>query len=331
MNVTAFHDHLLSWYQKHGRHHLPWRQTSDPYHIWLSEIMLQQTQVERVLQHFYFPFLERFPSIEALSKATEQDVLKYWQGLGYYSRARNLHKAAQLCTPELPRTIPELLALPGVGNNTAHAIAAFAYHQPVAILEANVKRIIARIFTLRSPTDRELWEKAHDITDTGHPFDYNQAMMDLGSMVCTPKAPKCHLCPAKNICSGQEAPESYPQRKVKKQIPTRHRRIILFRDSNQRLYMEPRQTQFLNGLWMFPEIEDTDTSIEFLGEEYLLPQMQHIGTVAHSYSHFHLNAQIYVQQLISHYNSENWIDINAISALPLSRTEQKILTLLQKS
>lgn len=187
--LDKFHARLHTWYRQHGRHHLPWRNTDDPYPIWLSEVMLQQTQVQTVLERFYFPFLERFPNIAALAAAEEQEVLKCWQGLGYYTRARNLHKAARIVQSTLPETVEALHQLPGIGRNTAHAIAAFAFRQPVAIMEANVKRILCRIFALEKPSEAELWQRATELLDTHNPFDYNQAMMDIGAGVCTPDAP----------------------------------------------------------------------------------------------------------------------------------------------
>ncbi|MBY0354265.1 MAG: hypothetical protein K2Q12_00885, partial [Rickettsiales bacterium] len=139
------HQTIHDWYAAHGRHSLPWRLTRDPYAIYVSEIMLQQTQVATVLTRFYHPFLARFPTLQSLADASQEEVLKAWEGLGYYSRARNLHQAAKICAPTLPTTVEGLLELPGIGRNTAHAIAAFAYHQPVAVMEANVKRVLHRL------------------------------------------------------------------------------------------------------------------------------------------------------------------------------------------
>jgi A/G-specific adenine glycosylase len=225
--LRTFHAALARWYQTHGRHDLPWRTTDDPYHIWLSEVMLQQTQVATVRDRFYAPFLAKFPSVAALAAAPEAAVMKAWEGLGYYSRARNLHKAAKQVSGarcQVPALLtktwnarPEtLLSLPGIGRNTASAILAFAYHQPVAILEANVKRIIARVFALTQPNDAELWAGAEALLNRDEPFNYNQAMMDIGALICTPKNPNCNACPASSICKGKIAPEKYPTPKTKK-------------------------------------------------------------------------------------------------------------------
>jgi A/G-specific adenine glycosylase len=167
---------LLHWYDKNGRHDLPWRMTNNPYPIYISEIMLQQTQVKTVLERFYFPFLERFPTLTDLADAQLDDVLKMWEGLGYYTRAKNLHAAAQLCKGSLPTNAAELMQLPGIGRSTAHAIAAFAYREPLPIMDANVKRILHRYFALEEHDAKKLWGHAYTLFDTAHPFEFNQAI-----------------------------------------------------------------------------------------------------------------------------------------------------------
>ena len=175
--LRGFHKRLHTWYAAHGRHDLPWRNTRDPYHIWVSEVMLQQTQVKTVLERYYAPFLQRFPTIESLARAPREEVMKAWEGLGYYSRAGNLQKAAQEVmngewwvvnsenTPPLTTHYSQLTRLPGIGKNTAHALLAFAYHQPVAVMEANVKRVLCRVFALTAPSDAQLWELAQALVD----------------------------------------------------------------------------------------------------------------------------------------------------------------------
>lgn len=224
-NITDFHARLHRWYKKHGRLSLPWRNTRDPYHIYLSEIMLQQTQVATVLERYYHPFLKRFPTLKSLAAAPLKDVLKAWEGLGYYTRAGNLHKAALLSCKNFPKDVEGLIALPGIGKNTAHAIAAFAYHQPVPVMEANVKRVLCRVFALKTPDDKILWEKADELLDRKNPFDYNQAMMDIGSYVCTKRAPKCSECPLNKLCLGQTNPLLYPEPKQKKKVPLRKKKL----------------------------------------------------------------------------------------------------------
>ena len=186
---------IFEWYHINGRHDLPWRQTEDAYKIYLSEIMLQQTQVKTVLERFYFPFLKRFPTLESVAKAPLDDVLKAWEGLGYYTRAKNLHHTAMTCEKALPSSPEELGGLKGIGKSTAHAICAFAYKQALPILDANVKRVLCRFYGLECKDEKVLWQKAWELLDTKHPYEYNQAMMDIGSMVCTPKEPQCDRCP----------------------------------------------------------------------------------------------------------------------------------------
>ena len=294
--------------------------------------MLQQTQVKTVLERFYLPFLERFPTIQALAESDLQEVLQLWQGLGYYSRAKNLHLAAQTVVEARLNTLPsepsELIKLPGIGQNTARAIAAFAFHQPVAILEANVKRVIARILALETPTDKELWAKAEELLDAKNPFDYNQAMMDVGSLICTPKAPQCLICPANSICQGKNNPQSYPQKKQKKPVPTRKRNILLFRNEKGEYAIRPRETRFLHGLWEFPEIEQDESVYCFNQNDHIIDKKDHIGKVSHAYSHFILDANIYLFNISNKNSDWQWKTAEEIATLPLSRTEKKILKLI---
>jgi A/G-specific adenine glycosylase len=314
--LKQLHDRLNIWYQKHGRHALPWRNTTDAYPIWVSEIMLQQTQVKTVLERFYFPFLKAFPTLSDLAAADLDDVLKQWEGLGYYTRARNLHKAAKLAAPTLPVTVCELVTLPGIGQSTAHAIAAFAYHTPVPIMDANVKRILFRFFGLRKATDKLLWEKAHALFDTERPFDYNQAMMDLGATVCLVKNPLCEMCPFENMCQGKDAPEQYPTKVKKKPIPTRHKHIIIYRHRN-RYALWQRQGHFLHGLWGFKELDETPACMN----------VESLGSISHQYSHFKLNAEVYLCHAAPD-EACDWFTREEINALALSGADHKAVHLL---
>ncbi len=323
-----FYTALYQWYLLHGRHHLPWRNTTDPYHIWVSEVMLQQTQVQTVLDRFYFPFLDRFPNIRALAKADLQEVLKLWQGLGYYNRARNLHHAAQIVADTgLPDNVEELQKLPGIGRNTAHAITAFAGHKPVAVMEANLKRVLCRIYALENPNEKELWHFAAKLLDVKNPFDYNQAMMDLGALICTPESPKCLLCPAATICMGKSNPQAYPAPKHKKALPIRKKNIVLFKDEKGRIAIQPREGRFLHGLWAFPEYEIYDKEIYFNNIKYIINSKSEVGKVMHEYTHFRFEATVYMQDTPS---VENGKTIKEIKNLPLSRTELKILKLIDR-
>ncbi len=349
-SLGSTHVALHRWYKANGRHHLPWRQTTDPYHIWVSEVMLQQTQVKTVLERFYFPFLEKFPTVEALAKASEQQVLKAWQGLGYYTRARNLHKAAKQLVngaglvnpasrqPAKRRSMRELvsergnnktdllLSLPGVGQNTAHAILAFGFQQPVPVMEANVKRILARVFALEQPSAAELWEKAESLLDRKKPFDYNQAMMDVGSLICLPKTPRCGECPLNTICAGKKNPERYPQKKPTKKTPVRERIIVLFQNDGGKIFLEKRDGKFLAGLYGFKEYEAGRT-IVFDNKKFAASALQKLGSITHMYSHFTLKADVYV--VTTDGSGNGWFAYKTIATLPLSKADEKALALFK--
>ncbi|MBN8544317.1 MAG: A/G-specific adenine glycosylase [Alphaproteobacteria bacterium] len=311
--ILGFHRALDIWYQLHGRHDLPWRLTKDPYAIWLSEVMLQQTQVATVRDRYYGQFLRQFPTVSALARAPLPKLLKAWEGMGYYRRAVNLHKAAQQIAPALPTTFEELIELPGIGKNTAHAILAFAYRKPHAVLEANVKRVVARIFA--ETDEKKLWEHAELMLNRENPFDYNQAMMDVGAMICTPKAPKCKECPAMQICKGRKNPTAYPAAKTKKAVPTKKLFILVKQDANGRLFLEARESKLLGGLYGF---EQTPTSPK---------NAVTLGVVKHVYSHFKLEASVMLISSATS-NSPNWHTKDALQKLPLSKLDQKVLELI---
>ena len=308
------HDALHRWYQTNGRHNLPWRKTDDPYRIWVSEIMLQQTQVRTVLERFYHPFLEAFPTLQDLAEADLDDVLKQWEGLGYYTRARNLHNAAKMASPRLPQTVNELHALPGIGKSTAHAVAAFAYHTPVPIMDANVKRILYRIFAIEKASDKQLWEHAYRLFDEERPYDYNQSMMDLGAMVCTARNPQCDACPFHTVCLGTETPSSFPAKRAKKSVPVRRKTIVVHHYEG-RYGLQQRQSRFLHGLWGFAEYDTVDTSA-----------MQHLGSVTQKYSHFTLEGEVFLHR--QSHNAMEWFDAAQIGRLALSKADQKVLKLI---
>ena len=314
------HKNIQNWYQKYGRLDLPWRTTNDPYHIYLSEVMLQQTQVKTVLERYYFPFLMKFPTLKALGDAPLDDVLKMWEGLGYYNRAKNLHKTAGLLVqrqthgsaPTLPSDVDELIKLPGIGKNTAHALATFAFNQPLPIMEANVKRILCRLNKIRTPNDKQLWKIAYKLVDKVKPFDYNQAMMDIGSTVCLPKNPLCEICPLTAICKGKEEPTLYPTKK-KRVVPTRKQNIMLS-VYNEKLSLTQRTGRFLHGLWGFESIE-----VPLCASEY-------IGEVTHAYTHFKLVCKIYVYDELDK-EQIDYFTTQEIRKLAISKVDEKIVKL----
>ncbi len=319
-SMQAIHQKILDWYTKHGRTDLPWRNTDDPYPIWLSEVMLQQTQVKTVLERYYFPFLEKFPTLEALGNAPLDEVLKMWEGLGYYNRAKNLHKTAQIlvqgqaqgAAPTLPSKIEELIKLPGIGKNTAHAVAAFAFRQSVPVMEANVRRILCRIHAMEDADDKALWRIAYEMVDRDNPFEYNQAMMDIGATLCTPKTPQCEACPFEDICQGKHDPERYPTKK-RRTVPTREQHIML-NLYNNKLALTKRQGKFLHGLWGFPVTEVPLCAAEYIGE------------VTHAYTHFKLTCKVYLYDALEQ-SEDHYFTPQQIRQLAISKVDEKILNL----
>ena len=302
---------IFAWYQLQGRHHLPWRQTKDAYAIYLSEIMLQQTQVKTVLERFYFPFLKRFPSLKSVAQAPLDDVLKAWEGLGYYTRARNLHHTAIVCNGILPRSPEELGGLRGIGKSTAHAICAFAYDQALPILDANVKRILCRHFGLALKDEKILWEKAWKLLHTQHPYEHNQAMMDIGALICTPKEPKCKECPLVATCRGKNSPQSYPKALKKAKVPMK-KRYALVCEYEGKYGLFQRKEKLLHGLWGFIQ---TDKKPE---------NAQSMAKVTHAYSHFKLELEVFYV-LDQDASVEAYFTPKEIEMLALSTVDKKIL------
>ncbi|MBM3116148.1 A/G-specific adenine glycosylase [Jeongeupia naejangsanensis] len=267
--MSRFAERLIGWQREHGRHDLPW-QVADAYRVWLSEIMLQQTQVTTVID-YYQRFLLRFPDIASLASAPLDDVLALWSGLGYYTRARNLHKAAQMVMTDFGGTFPrapaEIETLPGIGRSTAAAIAAFSFDTRSAILDGNVKRVLARWagidgFPGQKAIENKLWTLADSLLPaSGSDMPaYTQAQMDLGATVCTPKKPACLACPVSDDCiarmTGRQT--ELPTPKPKKAVPERSTVMLLIRDDTGRLLLQKRPpTGIWGGLWSLPETGST--------------------------------------------------------------------------
>ncbi len=328
INRRQYHRDIATWYSAHGRHDLPWRNTDDPYHIYLSEIMLQQTQVKTVLEKYYQPFLTRFPTLAAIAAAEESEVLKAWEGLGYYTRAKNLYKCSQIGKNTLPKSLEELLELPGIGKNTAHAILAFAYKQAVPVMEANVKRVLHRLLAEEAMTDKALWRAAQVLVDENDPYGYNQAMMDIGAMICTPRQPDCGHCPLASHCAGRDHAESYPAKAVKKQTPVRHRHLIAIRNRHGHYYMAPRQTRFLGGLYGFPEFEPSNLPKKWANGEIQESKLRFLGKIKQVYSHFTLDAELFTYDCPKNTGDSDWYSPEQMRALPTSRADQKAFKLL---
>ncbi len=237
---TNFTHPLMAWYNRHGRKNLPWQNPRNPYKVWISEIMLQQTQVKTTIPYFE-KFITRFPDIASLAAAELDEVLSHWAGLGYYRRAHHLHQAAKILQKEylgiFPKDAQQILALPGIGRTTAAAIASLAFDQPLAIMDGNVKRVLSRYFL--ATTNHQLWDLAQACMATTQCGDYTQAIMDLGALCCTSKNPQCQQCPLHKHCKAyqQNIVQDYPQKKPKKNLPTQQQHfLVLYNPYQQKIF-----------------------------------------------------------------------------------------------
>lgn len=294
---------LLDWFSVHRRE-LPWRDTSDPYKIWVSEIILQQTRIAQGIS-YYFRFIERFPDVKSLAIAHEDEVLKYWQGLGYYSRARNLHASAQTIVNdfngEFPSDFKQIKSLKGIGDYTAAAIASIAFKLPYAVVDGNVYRVLSRLFEISTPIDsvkgkKEFFELAQELLDKRTPDLYNQAMMDLGAMVCLPSTPLCEDCPLQSLCQSYHN-GSYAEYPVKeKKIKQRDRYFVyLFLHHQEKIYLHRRSEKDIwAGLYEFPLIElnaplweeEFSGLLKMLGKEFSIAEIKEVTAMPnHVLSH----------------------------------------------
>lgn len=344
--VTAlFANALLTWYDAHGRKNLPWRQNPTPYRVWLSEIMLQQTQVATVLP-YYQQFLRRFPDIAELAEASQNDVLGLWAGLGYYSRARHLHRTAQILTESynsrFPNTVEQLTELPGIGRSTAGAIVAIAFGQHAAILDGNVKRVLARYGGIEGwsgETITKLWALSTALTPAVRVNDYTQAIMDLGATVCTRSKPLCLNCPLVGDCIAhrQNRIAELPSKRPGKTLPTRDCYFLVLRDALGRIYLEQKPAPGLwGGLWCFPEFarwEDLQWSCHQwqIDDKTLEPQPHG----RHTFSHYHLRytpvLALYhgMPESVSDGDYSRWIDPHA-TLLPMPTPIKRLFLTFQQ-
>ena len=303
-HIGAFRHDLLDWYRSEARD-LPWRSTSDPYRIWISEIMLQQTRVDQATP-YYERFISAFPDVAALADAELEDVLKLWEGLGYYSRARNLHKAAKAIVEqhagEFPGTVGAALELPGVGPYTAAAVTSIAYGVPAAAVDGNVSRVIARVFGIEEDiksgrVQKQIRSIADDLLDTSQPGDFNQALMELGARVCTPKRPACEICPLLSTCWARRfgMTDMIPVSTARKPTPHHVISVGVVRDDDGRVLLVRRPTdRLLGGLWEFPGARQReDESLEqacargiFEKLGLVVTPFAFLTTLTHQFSHF---------------------------------------------
>lgn len=333
---------LLGWYDRHRRL-LPWRarpgERPDPYRVWLSEIMLQQTTVATV-SAFFDRFVARFPSIEALAKASLDDVLHAWQGLGYYARARNLHRCARVIVAEhgsrFPDTEAGLRALPGIGAYTAAAIAAIAFDRKAAAVDGNVERVVARLFAVETPlpgAKAELRTLAETLVPEQRSGDFAQALMDLGATLCTPRSPQCILCPWQSACRGRAAgiADSFPRRRARPEKPTRHGFAFwAVRPDGSVLLRKRPENGLLGGMMEVPSTEWRENAIDEAEARRLAPVraawVRLPGTVRHTFTHFHLELTVLAGEVAAGAKADGaWVPLDRLSEQALPTAIKKIV------
>ncbi|NMH59963.1 A/G-specific adenine glycosylase [Alteromonas ponticola] len=335
----TFTQKVLNWFHQHGRKHLPWQQNINAYRVWVSEIMLQQTQVATVIPYFE-RFMQSFPDVRSLAEAEQDDVLHHWTGLGYYARARNLHKAAKIVVDqyngEFPKEIEKVIALPGIGRSTAGAILSIAGGQAHPILDGNVKRVLARCYAVEGwpgtkRVEQALWQVAAQHTPTHQCAQYTQAMMDLGAMVCTRTRPDCDHCPLQNECLAyaQGTQTAYPGKKPKKAIPQRETVMVAVSVRNQLLLIKRPAMGLWGGLYGFIEAASLDAVVK----RYELDEFSatSLTPFVHTFSHFQLHItpvlvelNEFLQPGIAEDNAR-WFDILEPIEVGLAAPTQKIV------
>ncbi len=345
--TSSFAAALLAWYAAHGRS-LPWRGLRDPYAVWVSEVMLQQTQVATVAPYFR-RWMARFPTVEALAAADEQEVLALWEGLGYYRRARALHRAAQEVVARhggrLPADPQALQRLPGIGKYTARAVASLAFGRDVPVLDGNVRRVLARVFAVEAPADtaageKALWALAAEHLPPGRAADYNQALMDLGAMVCTPRAPRCAVCPLASFCRARAGgnPEAFPRKKRRRRPPHYTVAAAVIRREGRVLIAQRPAEGLLGSLWEFPggKVEHGETPEAALRREIREELGTEIAVVApfgryrHAYTHFKVTLHAFLCRLTGpaprplQVQALRWVLPAELSDFPMGKIDRQI-------
>lgn len=345
--MSSFAEKINAWQRLHGRHDLPWQNTRDPYAIWISEIMLQQTQVTAVIP-YYQRFMGRFPDIASLSSASEDEVLQHWSGLGYYSRARNLHAAAQQLMQTFGGSFPRhpdiIQQLPGIGRSTAAAIAAFAFGHRDAILDGNVKRVLTRHFGIEGwpsqpAIEKKLWELAISLLPEGNIEVYTQGLMDLGATLCTRSKPDCGRCPLRNECVAHrdQRTASLPTPKPRKLLPERTTTMLLLLDGNE-VMLEKRPSKGIwGGLWSLPEITEVESAVQaaksrFGLETHMKPVLP---VLSHTFTHFRLHITPQPLQVLERPKQKQqsgivWLDIEDATGAALPTPVRKLLQQLHQ-
>ncbi|CAB1275153.1 A/G-specific adenine glycosylase [Candidatus Nitrosacidococcus tergens] len=343
-NLANFSQLLLEWFDFYGRKHLPWKINPTPYRVWVSEIMLQQTQVTTAIP-YYERFIERFPDLSYLAQASVDEVLGLWAGLGYYARGRNLHRAAQIAWHiygEIPSHFEDLIKLPGIGRSTAGAILALALDQSYPILDGNVKRILTRQYavndwTSHSRVEKLLWQYAEELLPTHRVADYTQALMDLGATVCTRQQPKCFICPIKDSCKAYflGTQGSYPApRPQKKSLSLRTTQMVILCNHQQEIFLEHRPPAGIwGGLWSFPECS-LEANLETWCDDqfnYQIESIKKLPSLRHRFTHFILDIYPVLVQVSSEHNNiaesnqKIWISTKEAYQLGLPAPTLKLL------
>lgn len=341
MQASKFSKSLLTWFDQHGRHDLPWQKNPTPYRVWVSEIMLQQTQVATVIP-YYQAFIKKFPSLTKLANAPLNDVLHLWTGLGYYARARNLHKCAAILQNQykgrFPTEIEALVALPGIGRSTAGAILSISLNKRAPILDGNVKRVLARFHQVEgwsgSPTVQTiLWEYAEKYTPKNRIADYTQAIMDLGATICTRTKPTCESCPLKKQCGAfiNQQTTLFPFSKPKKILPVKKIHLLLLINSKKHIWLEQRPASGIwGGLWSFPEFDSAAAITTFCKPfKNAIVDRKTQPLRRHTFSHYHLHMvpiQITVNNTSLPLHQHGlWVNIHKLPSLGLAAPVKQLL------
>lgn len=342
---SLFSKQIIEWYHEFGRKTLPWQIDKTPYRVWVSEVMLQQTQVATVIP-YYQRFMEKFPTIIDLANAPTDEVLHLWTGLGYYARARNLHKTAQIVRDDykgdFPTTLEEVNALPGIGRSTAGAVLSLALGQPHPILDGNVKRVLTRHFAVEgwygvSKVEKELWALSTDLTPMVDTTHYNQAMMDLGASHCSRSKPQCSLCPVIDTCTAYatDRVKEFPFSKPKKTTPVKETLMLMLQTNNE-VYLEKRKNSGIwGGLYCFPEFKDKDSMQAWLDQQGFGGILKEMPQIRHTFSHYHLEITPYhlllVQPsacVIMEPEKALWYDLTSPQQVGLAAVTQSLLSQL---
>ncbi|MDP1526731.1 MAG: A/G-specific adenine glycosylase [Rhodocyclaceae bacterium] len=339
--MPTFAQHLIDWHRQHGRHDLPWQGTCDPYRVWLSEIMLQQTQVGTVIP-YYARFLARFPTLADLAGAPVEDVMALWSGLGYYARARNLHRCAQDIVAahagHFPRSPAEIARLPGIGQSTAHAIAVFCFGARAAILDGNVKRLLCRCFGIAgtgTKVDQRLWQQAESLLPKQQVATYIQAQMDMGATICTRTKPRCTACPVATLCVAfaENRVGELPTPKPRGTLPQQAVVLLVIRHGERVLLEQRPPTGIWGGLLSLPELPEGEDAAKHCAQHLRLPigAVSPAPTFQHSFTHFRLS----IQPLICETRSKGkppadyrWLDRKDWAGAALPTPIRKVLNAL---